>query len=297
MILDWRSIAASIHAYIAKKVAESANKPHLWVILVWENPASRQYIRMKQKACENAGILFSLVEFPEDIEEEVLIAKIREMNDNVGIHGILVQAPLPSHIVYRDIVEVIDPRKDVDGFTRTNIGNLFLGDIDGLVSCTPKGIKKLLDGYKISLEGKHVVIVGRSNIVGKPMSLITINAWATVTICNSKTENLKEITKTADILIVAVGKPNLINREYIQPGAVVVDVGCTYVNGKAYGDVHLDDVQDIVSAISPVPGGVGPMTVAMVIENTWIAYNLQNGKNSGDTRINPVSFIYQKERE
>lgn len=294
MILDWRNTALSVHEFIRKKVESSGMKPHLSVILVGENPASRQYIRMKQKACEGAGMIFSLTELPEGVSEKELIAKIREMNENPNIHGILVQAPLPSHIIYRDIVEVIDPRKDVDGFTRTNIGNLFLWDTDWLVSCTPKGIKKLLDAYKIELTGKHVVIIGRSNIVGKPMSLIAINAWATVTTCNSKTQNLGEITKTADILIVAAGKPGLITREYVKPWAVVIDVGCTFVGWKACGDVYFDDVSPIASHISTVPGGIGPMTVAMVIENTWLAFQSQNTKDPS-IRMNPLLFEYKNE--
>ncbi len=294
MLLDWRATALSIHEFIRKKVNTSSVKPHLSVILVGENPASRQYIRMKQKACEGVGMIFSLTELPKEISEDDLIAKIRAMNENPDIHGILVQAPLPPHIIYRDIVEVIDPRKDVDGFTRTNIGNLFLWDIDWLVSCTPKGIKKLLDAYKIKLEGRHVVIIGRSNIVGKPMSLIAINSWATVTICNSKTENLKEITKKADILIVAAGKPGLITREYVKVWVVVVDVWCTFISGKACGDVIFDDVSPIAEFISTVPGGVGPMTVAMVIENTWLAFQSQNMNNT-NIRMNPLSFRYRNE--
>ncbi len=294
MLLDWRATASSIHEFIRKKVDTSAVKPHLSVILVGENPASRQYIRMKQRACESVGMIFSLTELPQEISENDLITKIREMNENPNIHGILVQAPLPSHIVYRDIVEVIDPRKDVDGFTRTNIGNLFLWDIDWLVSCTPKGIKKLLDAYKIKLEGKHVVIIGRSNIVGKPMSLIAINSWATVTICNSKTKDLKEITKEADILIVAAGKPGLITREYVKPWVIIIDVWCTFIGGKACGDVIFDDVSPVAEFISTVPGGVGPMTVAMVIENTWLAFQSQN-MNNANIRINPLSFRYRNE--
>lgn len=175
-ILDGRKVAASIHEYIRRKVDESSIRPHLSVILVGDNQASRSYIRMKQRACEAVGMRFSVQEFPETIEEQILLDAICTMNTDKDIHGILVQAPLPNHMIYRDIVEAIDPCKDVDGFTRTNIGNLFLGDDSGLVSCTPKGIKKLLDAYKISFEGKHVVILGRSNIVGKPMSLIAINA-------------------------------------------------------------------------------------------------------------------------
>lgn len=255
-ILDGRQTAANIHEYIKKKVSGSDIKPHLTVILVGTNPASESYIRMKRRACENVGMNFSLVHLEEDVTEAELVAKIQELNQDTDVHGILIQAPLPGHIIYRDIVEVIEPQKDVDGFTRTNIGNLFLGDDTGLVSCTPKGIKKLLDAYKIGFEGKHVVILGRSNIVGKPMSLIAINAGATVTICNSRTANIGEITKTADILIVAIGKPGFITRDMVKPETVVVDVGCTFVNGFARGDVDFESVSPMTECISPVPGGV-----------------------------------------
>jgi methylenetetrahydrofolate dehydrogenase (NADP+)/methenyltetrahydrofolate cyclohydrolase len=293
-ILDWRQVAANIHEYIRKKITETPIKPHLAVILVGENPASQSYIRMKRRACEAVGMDFSLIEFEENIQESELIDTIKKLNADPNIHGILIQAPLPSHIVYRDIVEVIDPKKDVDGFTRTNIGNLFLGDDSGLVSCTPKWIKKLLDAYNIPFGGKHVVILGRSNIVGKPMSLIAINAGATVTVCNSKTRDLQEITKSADILIVAIGKPGFVTRDMVQPETVVVDVGCTFVNGFARWDVDFETVSEMTHCISPVPGGVGPMTVAMVIENTWNAFELQYTRDNS-TKINAVQFKYQWE--
>lgn len=293
-ILNGRTIATSIHEYIKKKVEESPIKPHLTVILVGSNPASESYIRMKKRACENVGMLFSLISFPENVTEKELLMAIRKLNQDTHTHGILVQAPLPEHIVYRDIVEAIDPRKDVDGFTRTNIGNLFLGDDSGLVSCTPKGIKRLLDAYRIPLEGKHIVILGRSNIVGKPLALIAINSGATVTICNSKTKNLGDITRTADILIVAIGKPWFITHDMISPGTIVLDVGCTFVNGYAKGDVDFDRVCTIAESVSPVPGGVWPMTVAMILENTWKAFEIQNTVDIA-VKNNPVSFRYPDE--
>ncbi len=295
MILDWRMVAASVHEYIRKKITDQNASPHLAVILVWDNPASESYIRMKQKACEGVGMRFSLFRFDATVDEETVLVKIREINANPDIHGILVQSPLPSHFIYRDIVETIDPQKDVDGFTRTNIGNLFLGDSNGLVSCTPKGIKKLLEAYKIEMEGKHVVIVGRSNIVGKPMALIAINAWATVTSCNSRTQNLTEITRTADILIVATGRIGLITRDMIRPETVVIDVGSTFLGGKAYWDADFANLEHYVSAISTVPGGVGPMTVAMVVENTWRAYELQQSGKSHNAYNPAVSFRHQSE--
>ncbi len=295
MILDWRMVAESVLEYIRRKIAETHATPHLAVILVWENPASQSYITMKRRACEKVGIQFSLFHFDGTVEESIVVAKIREINENPNIHGILVQSPLPSHFIYRDIVEVIDPKKDVDGFTRTNIWNLFLGDSDGLVSCTPKGIKKLLEAYKITLEGKHVVIIGRSNIVGKPMSLIAINAWATVTSCNSRTKNLESITKTADILIVATGHIGLIKPEMIHKETTIIDVGCTFLGGKAYGDADFEWLKNMVQGITPVPGWVGPMTVAMVIENTWIAYiGQQTGQKNEEFRP-AVSFRYSQE--
>lgn len=296
MILDWRTVAASVQEYIRKKIEEDGGTPHLAVILVGNNPASESYIRMKQRACESVGIEFSLFRFDALVEEKEVITKIREINENPDIHGMLVQAPLPEHFVYRDIVENIDPGKDVDGFTRTNIWNLFLGDSNGLVSCTPKGIKKLLEAYKIPLEGKHVVIIWRSNIVGKPMALIAINAWATVTSCNSRTKDLALITKTADILIVATGRIGLITRDMVSPWAVVMDVGCTFLGGKAYGDVAFDEVLACTQGVSPVPGWVGPMTVAMILENMWLAYSQQRSTKK-DTYRPAVSFRYNQENE
>ena len=296
MILDGRTVAASVQEYIRKKIQEDGGAPHLAVILVGNNPASESYIRMKQRACESVGMRFTLFRFDALVEESVVIAKIRDINENPDIHGVLVQSPLPEHFIYRDIVENIDPRKDVDGFTRTNIWNLFLGDSNWLVSCTPKGIKKLLEAYKIPLEWRHVVIVGRSNIVGKPMALIAVNAWATVTSCNSRTKNLAEITKTADILIVATGRIWLITRDMVAPWATVVDVGSTFLGGKAYGDVAFDEVSESVENISPVPGWVGPMTVAMVVENTYIAYENQKSWKK-DTYRPAVSFRYNQEND
>jgi methylenetetrahydrofolate dehydrogenase (NADP+) / methenyltetrahydrofolate cyclohydrolase len=206
----------------------------------------------------------------------------------------LLQSPLPSHFVYRDIVENIDPKKDVDGFTRTNIGNLFLWEDNGLISCTPKGIKKLLEAYKIELRGKNVVIIGKSNIVGKPMSLIALNAWATVTTCHSQTKNLSDITKTADILIVATGRIGLITNDMVKNDVIIIDVGCTFLGDRAYGDCDFEGLNRVVAGISPVPGGVGPMTVAMVVENTWIAYELQNASTNHTYRP-AVSFRYNQE--
>lgn len=296
MILDWRMVAASIHEYIRKKITDTNSSPHLSVILVWENPASESYIRMKERACKAVGIRFSLFRFPALADESSVLAKIREINENPDIHGIIVQSPLPSHFVYRDIVETISPMKDVDGFTRTNIGNLFLWDSNWLVSCTPKGIKKLLEAYKITMEGKRVVIIGRSNIVGKPMNLIALNAWATVTSCNSRTRNLKEITKTADILIVATGRIGLITQDMVWPETVIVDVGCTFMNGRAIWDVDFETLKESVSAISPVPGWVGPMTVAMILENTWIAYESQQSHKTQWDYYSPiVNFRHQSE--
>jgi methylenetetrahydrofolate dehydrogenase (NADP+)/methenyltetrahydrofolate cyclohydrolase len=296
MILDWRMVAATIHEYIRKKITDTNANPHLAVILIWENPASESYIRMKERACKAVEIRFSLFRFPALTDEASVLAKIREINENPDIHGIIVQSPLPSHFIYRDIVEAISPMKDVDWFTRTNIGNLFLGDSDWLVSCTPKGIKKLLQAYKITMEGKHVVIIGRSNIVGKPMNLIALNAWATVTTCNSRTRNLKEITKTADILIVATGRIGLITKDMIWPETVIVDVGCTFMNGRAIWDVDFETLKESVSAISPVPGWVGPMTVAMILENTWIAYESQQSHKAQWDYYSPiVNFRHQSE--
>lgn len=277
MILDWRIVAATILENIKNQITYSptrADKPMLAVVLVWENESSLAYIRMKEKRAREVGMGFGLYKFPKSISQEELEEAVRKLSGDERIHGLIVQAPLPSHIDRYAVTEYIDPRKDVDGFTKTQIGNMFLGH-DGLWCCTPKGIMTLLKYYQIDVSGKNVVVIGRSNIVGKPMALMLTNAWATVTSCNSATSNLKEKTLNADIVIVAAGHPWLLTKDMVHEKSIVIDVGSTFVDGVARGDTDFEDLKDTIMAITPTPGGVGPMTVATLIENTWKAYSEQ----------------------
>lgn len=277
MILDWRAVAELILENIKNQITYSPtgnDKPMLAVVLVGENPASLAYIRMKEKRAREVGMGFGLYKFPVTITQAELEDEVETLSRDERIHGIIVQAPLPSHIDRYTVTECINPEKDVDGFTKTQIGNMFLGH-DGLWSCTPKGIMTLLSHYNIDVAGKNVVIVWRSNIVGKPMALMMINAGATVTSCNSSTKNLSEKTRNADIVIVAAGSPGLITRDMLHSESVVIDVGNTFVDGVAKGDTDFEDLKDTIRAITPTPGGVWPMTVATLIENTWKAHLAQ----------------------
>lgn len=239
----------------------------LAVIQVGNDSASSVYVRNKQRACEYIGIESDVYNPYEGIDQDTLIDMIDNLNQDDSVNGILVQLPLPKHLNEKEILSKIHPSKDVDGFHEYNVGNLVLGN-QGIVSCTPSGIMKILQHYNIEVAGKECVVVGRSNIVGKPMALLLLRNDGTVTVCHSKTKNLKEICKRADILVCAIGKPKFFNRDYIKDGAVVIDVGIhRQENGKLCGDVDFDDVEDIVSAITPVPNGVGSMTVAMLMEN------------------------------
>lgn len=247
----------------------------LAVIQVGNNPASSVYVNNKKKGCEYIGIGSLSYELPEETSEEELLARIEELNKREDINGILVQLPLPSHIDENKVIKAIDPGKDVDGFHPQSVGALCIGQ-PGFVSCTPAGIIQLLKRSGIAMAGRECVILGRSNIVGKPMSLLMLRENATVTIAHSKTVNLKEVTKRADILIVAVGRPGMITRDYVKEGAVVIDVGINRdENNKLCGDVDFEDVAPVCSAITPVPGGVGPMTIAMLLNNCLESVNLQ----------------------
>jgi len=269
-IIDGKKISGDIKNELKDKVAKLNEKNitiTLCVIQVGNDSASSIYVRNKKKACEEIGIRSISYELPEETSQEELINLIQELNQRPDINCILVQLPLPKHIDEDTIIKTISPEKDVDGFHPLNVGKLSLGQ-KGLVSCTPAGVIQLLKRYNIPIEGKECVIVGRSNIVGKPMSMLMLKENATVTICHSKTKNLAEVTKRADILIVAMGKPKFITGEYVKEGAVVIDVGIhRNENNKICGDVDFDDVVDKVSAITPVPGGVGPMTIAMLMHN------------------------------
>jgi methylenetetrahydrofolate dehydrogenase (NADP+) / methenyltetrahydrofolate cyclohydrolase len=276
-ILDGRLVASTILENIKNEITHAgiALRPMLAVVLIGDNPASLSYIRMKEKRAREVGMGFGLYRFPTTISQSELEREISTLSSNEKIHGLIVQSPLPSHIDRYAVIDCIDPDKDVDGFTKTQIGNMFLGH-DGLWSCTPKWIMTMLSYYHIDVIGKHITVIGRSNIVGKPMALMLTNAWATVTSCNSSTKNIAEITKQADIIIVAIGKPWFLTREMVSPTSIIIDVGSTFVDGVGRWDADYEDLVDYVQAISPVPGGVGPMTVATLIENTWKAYLIQS---------------------
>ena len=251
----------------AASLKEQGKNVTLAVIQVGDNPASCVYVRNKKKGCEYIGIGSLSYELKEETTQEELLSLIRELNAREDVNGILVQLPLPAHIDEDTVIREIDPKKDVDGFHPQSVGALCIGQ-PGFVSCTPAGIIELLKRSGVSLEGKECVILGRSNIVGKPMALLMLRENATVTIAHSRTKNLAEVTKRADILIVAIGKPKMITREYVKEGAVVIDVGINRdQNNKLCGDVDFDDVAPVCSAITPVPGGVGPMTIAMLLNN------------------------------
>lgn len=268
IILDGKKLREKILNELKLKVDKFQTKPTLVVILVGDNPASKIYVNNKKRNAEKLGINSQVINYPSDISEIELLGKIRELNDNKEVTAILVQLPLPEHISKENVMNAIHPKKDVDGFTPYNFGKLFSGEIPMVYPCTPKGILLLLDEYGIDLDGKHVVVVGRSNIVGRPLSQMLLNRNATVTVCHSHTKNLAKITKTADVLVSAVGK-NIIEGKMLKTGCVVVDVGIFKdENGKTRGDVDFEAASQIASYISPVPGGVGPMTITSLMLNT-----------------------------
>lgn len=257
------------HEILKDKTGKTAG---LAVIIVGENPASQVYVRNKTRACENVGFYSETIELPASISEDELVEEVKKLNENDKINGILVQLPLPNHIDEMKIINTISPEKDVDGFHALNVGKMVLGDKTGFLPCTPYGIMQLLEEYKIDVVGKDVVIVGRSNIVGKPMALMLIEKGATVKVCNSKTKDLSGKMQRADIIIAAAGVPKLVKAKDVKNGAVVIDVGINRVDGKLCGDVDYDEVIEKVSLITPVPGGVGPMTIASLIKNTLTSY-------------------------
>lgn len=243
-------------------------QPGLAVILVGEDPASQSYVKAKQKACEEIGIYSVLHRLEDTITEAQLLDAIETLNNDSKIHGILVQLPLPSHISEKAVIEKISPAKDVDGFHPISVGKMMIGE-DTFLPCTPFGIVEMIKSQGITIEGKHVVVIGRSNIVGKPVGQLLLNENATVTYCHSRTKDMKSITKQADILVVAVGKANFIDASYIKEGSVVIDVGVNRLDtGKLVGDVVFDEAKEVASHITPVPGGVGPMTITMLLFNT-----------------------------
>lgn len=275
-LLNGKELSQKILSELSAKIAVLEKKPHLVVVLVGEDPASELYVGIKEKRAKEIGIESTILKFPADISEDTLLEKINEINADKLVDAILVQLPLPKHINSTKIIQAISPQKDVDGFTPENIGKISIGVEPYAYPCTPKGILRLLEEFNISLEGKHVVVVGRSNIVGKPVAQMLLNKNATVTVCHSRTKNIAEITKTADILISAVGQYKLITRDMVKEGAVVVDVGTTKFEGKSKGDVDFDNVAEVTSYITPVPGGIGPMTIASLMENTYELFKLNN---------------------
>jgi len=283
MILFGKTIAYEIHKEIEEKVATLPSPPGLAVVLVGNHPSSRSYVNMKQRTCSKIGIRSFVNSLPETVKESELLALINKLNQNPEIDGILIQLPLPSHIDPVRVIELIDPNKDVDGFHPLNMGKLLLGLEDGFIPCTPLGIATLLKRYQISVAGKHVVIVGRSQIVGKPLAALLMQKGshynATVTVAHRHTEKLPELTKMADILVAAIGSPSFIKADMVKEGAVVIDVGITREKNAALptgyqlvGDVDFREVEKKCTAITPVPNGVGPMTVAMLLHNTLISY-------------------------
>lgn len=271
VIIKGNEVAEKKRAQLTEEVVklkEQGIVPGLAVILVGEDPASRSYVKGKEKGCEQVGIYSELIEFPETITEERLLAEIDRLNGDDRINGILVQLPLPKHIEEKAIIERISPEKDVDGFHPISVGRMMTGQ-DTFLPCTPHGIVELVKETNLDISGKHVVVIGRSNIVGKPVGQLFLNENATVTYCHSKTQNMKELTKLADILIVAVGRPKMVTADYIKEGAVVIDVGVNRLEtGKLCGDVDFDNVLDVAGYITPVPKGVGPMTITILLHNT-----------------------------
>jgi len=277
ILLNGKKLALKLQSEIKKEVdlfKQASITPGLAVIMIGDNAASQVYVRKKAEACKEVGIYSVVHEMPENIKEETILNTIKLMNENSNINGILVQLPLPPHINQTKILEAIDPKKDVDGFHPFNIGRLVL-NLDSFVPCTPLGIMKIFEEYKIDLEGKNVCVVGASNIVGKPMLALLLNANATVDICHIYTKDLTSHTKRADIVIIGVGKAALITEDMVKDDAIVIDIGINRLeNGKLLGDVDFENVSKKCSYITPVPGGVGPMTIAMLLSNTLKATKL-----------------------
>lgn len=274
-LLDGKALANDILDKLSLKVKQLDTVPNLVVIQVGNDPASSVYVRNKERTAERVGIKSETINVSEQVTQDQLLDLIGKYNNDVSVNGILVQLPLPKHIDEQVILEAISPMKDVDGFHPLNVGKLNIGQKQ-MIPSTPAGIMELLKANHIELESKHVVIVGRSNIVGKPLAHLLLEADATVTIVHSRTKNLKQLTKLADILVVAVGQPELITKDYVKTGAVVIDVGINRTESGLKGDVDFNNVKSKVAAITPVPGGVGPMTIAMLMNQTYQAYCTQN---------------------
>jgi methylenetetrahydrofolate dehydrogenase (NADP+)/methenyltetrahydrofolate cyclohydrolase len=275
ILIDGKSTAQKCNNVLKDSINELVQKgnrhPKLTVIQVGNVPASSLYIRNKMRACERVGILFEHITFEADVTQSELLKTIEQLNHNELVDGILVQLPLPKHINEDEIISAIAPEKDADGFNPITLGHVMLNTSD-IFPGTPKGIVRLLEEYQIPIEGANVVVVGRSNIVGKPVASMLTNKSATVTVCHSKTKNLAEITKRADILIVAIGRANFITKDFVNEKTTIIDVGINKVDDKFFGDVDFENVKDIVHAITPVPGGVGPMTISSLLDNVFKLY-------------------------
>ena len=281
-IIDGKVVSSAIRNDLAEEIAQFKSEynvtPGLAVIIVGDNPASLVYVRNKKKACEQVGINSYEIALPGDVSEEELLARIEILNADPSVHGILVQLPLPKHINEETVINAIDPKKDVDAFHPSNVGKIMIGNYTFL-PCTPAGVIDLLDYYNIDISGKKCVIIGRSNIVGKPMAHLLLERNGTVTVCHSRTVDLAEETKKADILVVAIGKPEFVTADMVKPGAVVIDVGINRgADGKLLGDVEFSGVREVASYITPVPGGVGPMTITTLLKNTLNAAKQLNFK-------------------
>ncbi len=279
-LIDGKAIAAQLRREIAQEAAGLKAKgvtPGLAVILVGEDPASCTYVRNKQKACEEAGLYARQINLSADTTQEALLDVVKELNGDPTIHGILCQLPLPRHLDDKAVIAAIDPKKDVDAFHAESVGHIMIGD-GGFVPCTPAGVMELLHRSGITAEGKECVVIGRSNIVGKPMAMLLLHENGTVTVCHSRTKDLAAVCRRADILVAAVGRAKFVTADMVKPGATVIDVGINRdENGKLCGDVDFAAVEPIAGAITPVPGGVGPMTIAMLLQNTLTAAKRQNG--------------------
>ena len=274
-LIDGKAIAASVRAEVKANVeqlsARTGIRPGLAVVLVGEDPASQIYVRNKEKAADEVGFLSHRINLPAETEEQELLAVVSRLNADLSVHGILVQLPLPKQIDSSKVIEAIDPGKDVDGLHPVNAGLLYTGGV-GFIPCTPYGVLRMLDHEKVEIQGKHAVVVGRSNLVGKPAAMLLLSRHATVTLCHSRTEDLPSVVRSGDIVVAAAGKARMIRGSWIKPGAVVIDVGMNHDDqGKLCGDVAFDEAKEVAGAITPVPGGVGPMTIAMLLWNTYEA--------------------------
>lgn len=278
IILDGRETAKKITEKLRLEVEKLDVKPTLAVIIIGCNPASKVYVKNKEKKALEIGFNSIVIELDENITKDELEKTIKELNEDKNVNGILLQLPLPKHLNEKDYLDLIDPKKDVDGFSSYNSGKLLKNDSPYAIPCTPKGIIRLLDEYNIDIEGRVSTVIGRSNIVGKPVSILLLNRNSTVIMTHTKTKNLEHFTKSADILICAAGKKEMIKKEMIKENAVIIDVGITRdIDGRLKGDVDFDDTKDKASYITPVPGGIGPMTIAMLMENTYELYKIQKG--------------------